>query len=110
MIARARSRISRRARRAGERSGLEGLYRELAAHRAREMRSSLAEERDPERRFAQSAAALEDAAGVLHHLAASYTRPGGAASRELDAHAAGLEATAARFELAADITRARQPR
>jgi hypothetical protein len=102
--------IADRGRRAPGGIGLEDLYRELAAHRAGDMRTALAGERDPARLFAQSAAALEDAAGVLHHTAATYTRPRGAASRQLDAHAAGLEAAAARFEIAADITHARQAR
>ncbi len=110
MIARARSRISHRARHARERFGLEDLYRELATHRAGDARSALAEEQDPERRFAESAAALEDAAGVLHHATATYTTPGAEAARRLHAHAAALEATAARFELAADLTRARRAR
>ena len=86
---------------------LEDLYRELAAHRSRDARTALAGERDRSRLFAQSAAALEEAAGVLHHAAATGLRTTG---RRLDEHAAGLEAAAARFELAADITRARRAR
>ena len=86
---------------------LEDLYRELAAYRARDARSALAGEQDRARLFAQSAAALEAAAGVLHHAAAGGVRTTG---RRLDEHAAGLEAAAARFELAADITRARRAR
>jgi hypothetical protein len=82
---------------------LEDLYRELAAHHAGAARAALARERDRSRLFAQSAAVLEEAAGVLHHAAAAGV---GKAGRPLDAHAAGLEAAAARFELAADITRA----
>ena len=108
MRGRVLSSVSRWARDQRPRFGLEELYRELAAHRARDMGAALAGERDAERRFAQSAAALEDAAGVLHHAAATYVSPDGAASRALDAHAAGLEAAAARFEIAADTTRARQ--
>jgi len=107
---RAWSTIAHRARRAPRGIGVEDLYRELAAHRAHDMRAALAGELDAERLFAQSAAALEDAAGVLHHTAATNVSPDGAASRQLDAHAAGLEAAAARFEIAADITRARQAR
>ena len=96
-------------RRAGPGPGLalEDLYRELAAHRARDARTALARERDRSRLFAQSAAALEEAAGVLRHAAAAGVR---ATGRRLDEHAAGLEAAAARFELAADITRARPAR
>jgi hypothetical protein len=93
----------------GRRGGLalEDLYRELAAHRAHDARTALAREPDRSRLFAQSAAALEEAAGVLHHAAAAGLSK---ARRPLDAHAAGLEAAAARFELAADITRARRAR
>jgi hypothetical protein len=94
-----------RPRRAGPGLALEDLYRELAAHRARDARAALAGERDRSRLFAQSAAALEEAAGVVHHAAAAGVRGTG---RRLDEHAAGLEAAAARFELAADITRARR--
>ena len=44
---------------------------------------------------------------MLHHTAAAgLGKPG----RSLDEHAAGLEDAAARFELAADITRARRAR
>jgi hypothetical protein len=107
---RALSTVSRWVRHQRPRFGLEDLYRELAAHRARDMRAALAGECDAERLFAQSAAALEDAAGVLHHAAATYVSPDGGASRQLDLHAVGLEAAAARFEIAADITRARQAR
>ena len=86
---------------------LEDLYRELAAHRAHDARTALAGEPDRSRLFAQSAPALEEAAGVLHHAAAAGL---GKARRPLDEHAAGLEAAAARFELAADIARARRAR
>ena len=86
---------------------LEDLYRELAVDRARNARTALAGERDRTRLFAQSAAALEEAAGVLHHAAAAGL---GKPRAALDEHAAGLEAAAARFELAADITRARRAR
>ena len=89
---------------------LEDLYRELAADRARDARTALAGEQDRSRLFAQSAAALEEAAGVLHHAATVCSRGGMNACRSLDEHAVGLEAAAARFELAADITRARRAR
>ena len=91
----------------GRALSLEDLYRELAAYRARDARAALAGERDRSRLFAQSAAALEEAAGVLHHAAAAGVR---ATDRRLDEHAAGLETAAAQFELAADITRARRAR
>ena len=83
------------------------LYQQLAAERAGMARAALARQRTVEGLFAQSAAALEEAAAVLHHSAAAgLGKPG----RSLDEHAAGLEDAAARFELAADITRARRAR
>ena len=94
----------------GRALALEDLYRELAAHHAGAARAALARERDRTRLFAQSAAALEEAAGVLHHTAAICAPGADRAGRALDEHAAGLEAAAARFELAADITRARRAR
>jgi len=105
MLRRRRERLPRPSRRAE--LAVQDLYRELAVDRARTARTALAGERDRTRLFAQSAAALEEAAAVLHHSAAAgLGKPG----RSLDEHAAGLEDAAARFELAADITRARRAR
>ena len=50
---------------------MQDLYRELAVDRARTARTALAGERDRTRLFTQSAAALEEAAAVLHHTAAA---------------------------------------
>ena len=100
-----RTRLPRPSRRAE--LAVQDLYRELAVDRARTARTALAGERDRIRLFAQSAAALEEAAAVLHHSAAAGL---GRSRRSLGAHAAGLEDAAARFELAADITRARRAR
>ena len=108
MLRRWRTRLSLPSRRAE--LAVQDLYRELALDRtrtARTARTALAGERDRTRLFAQSAAALEEAAAVLHHSAAAgLGKPG----RSLDEHAAGLEDAAARFELAADITRAPRAR
>ena len=60
-------------RRGGEAAiGIEGLYLELAADRARRARVAL-EGSDAECALAQSAATLEDAAGVLAHAAERYS-------------------------------------
>jgi hypothetical protein len=86
--------------------GVEELYRQLAAHRAEQAHAALISlVPEPERLFAQSANALEDAAGVLRHAAATYVKPGSAAAREMEAHAAGLVNVASRFEAAADLSR-----
>ena len=51
---------------------LVGLYQQLAAERAGRARAALARETTVERLFAQSAVALEDAAGVLLHAAYTF--------------------------------------
>ena len=95
-------------RRGGEAAvGIERLYLELAADRARRARVTL-ERGDTECALAQSAATLEDAAGVLHHAAEHYSDCEGSVARQLSARAHELEAIAARFEGAADLTRARR--
>ena len=94
-------------RRGGEAAvGIERLYLELAADRARRARVAL-ERSDAECALAQSAAALEDAAGVLAHAAERYSAREGPLAGRLSARARELEAIAARFEGAADLTRAR---
>jgi hypothetical protein len=87
--------------------GIEGLYLELAADRARRARVTL-EGSDAECALAQSAATLEDAAGALHHAAERYSASERRLARQLAARARELEAIAARFEGAADLTRARR--
>ena len=95
-------------RRGGEAAvGIEGLYLELAADRARRARVTL-EGSDAECALAQSAATLEDAAGVLAHAAERYSDRERRLARQLSARARELEAIAARFEGAADLTRARR--
>jgi hypothetical protein len=86
--------------------GVEELYWQLAAHRAEEALAALSGMvARPDRLFAQSANALEDAAGVLRHAAATYVQPDSSAAREMEAHAAGLVNVASRFEAAADLAR-----
>jgi hypothetical protein len=86
--------------------GVEELYRQLATHRAEQAHTALSGlATQPDRLFAQSAGALEDAAGVLRHAAATYVQPDSSAAREMEAHAAGLVSVASRFEAAADLAR-----
>jgi hypothetical protein len=90
----------------GGADGVEELYRQLATHRAEQAHAALgALLGEPDRLFAQSANALEDAAGVLRHAAATYVAADSPAAREMEAHAAGLVNVASRFEAAADLAR-----
>ena len=85
---------------------LEDLYRELAAHRARDARTALAGEPD-------RSGSSRRARPRSRRQPGSFTTPplpASAQTRPLDEHAAGPEAAAARFELAADIARARRAR
>ncbi len=86
---------------------VEGLYQQLAAQRAAHARDALARERTVERLIAQSALALEDAAGTLLHAAATFIALDGPLPGLLAEQAGALVAVAARFEEAADLTRAR---
>jgi len=91
---------------AGGPDGVEALYRQLAGHRAEQAHTALSSLLGhPERPFAQSANALEGAAGVLRHAAATYVAPDSPAAREMEAHVAGLVNVASRFEAAADLAR-----
>ena len=87
--------------------GIDGLYLELAADRTRRARVAL-ERSDAECALAQSAATLEDAAGVLAHAAERCSASERRLARHLSARARELEAIAARFEGAADLTLARR--
>jgi hypothetical protein len=86
-----------------------GLYQQLAAERAVRARAALAGERTVEGLFARSAVALEDAAGTLLHAAATFIALEGSLPGLFAEQAGALLAVAARFEEAADLTRARQP-
>jgi hypothetical protein len=88
---------------------VEGLYQQLAAERAGRARAALAHERTVERLFARSAVALEDAAGALLHAAATFIALDGPLPGLFAEQAGALLAVAARFEEAADVTRARPP-
>ena len=85
-----------------------GLYQQLAAERAGLARAALARERTAEGLFAQSAVALEDAAGALMHAASTFIALEGPLPSLFAEQAGALLAVAARFEEAADLTRARQ--
>jgi hypothetical protein len=85
---------------------VEGLYEQLAAERAGQARAALARERAVERLFAQSAIALEDAAGTLLHVAATFIALDGPLPGLFAEQAGALLAVAARFEEAADLARA----
>jgi hypothetical protein len=87
---------------------VEGLYQQLAAERAGRARAALAREATVERLFAQSAGALEDAAGALLHAAYTFIALEGPLPGLFAEQAGALLAVAARFEEAADLTRARQ--
>ena len=72
-------------------------------------RASLAREFNSEQLFAQSAVALEDAAGALLHLAATFMALAGPLPELFAEQAGALLTVAARFEEAADLTaRARE--
>lgn len=84
---------------------VEGLYEQLACHRAGRVRTGLFREASMERLFADSAAALEDAAGVLLHAATAFTSIEGHLPGLFAEQAGALLAVAARFEEAADLSR-----
>ena len=88
---------------------VEGLYQQLASERAARARAALAGERTVEGLFAQSAVALEQAAGTLLHAAYTFIALEGPLPGLFAEQAGALLAVAARFEEAADLTRARQP-
>jgi len=88
---------------------VEGLYEQLAAERAGAARVALARITTVERLFAQSAIALEEAAGALLHAAYTFIDLDGPLPGLFAEQAGALLAVAARFEEAADLTRARQP-
>ena len=72
-------------------------------------RAALARETAVERLFAQSAAALEEAAGALLHAATTFIALDGPLPGLFAEQAGALLAVAARFEEAADLTRTRPP-
>jgi hypothetical protein len=82
-----------------------GLYEQLARERAGQARAALAEEGSVERLFAQSAVALEQAAGTLLHAAVTFMSLEGPLPGLFAEQAGALLAVAARFEEAADLSR-----
>jgi hypothetical protein len=81
---------------------LKALYHDLARQRAREAKDELSQV-STDRALAQSARALEDAAGSLGFLAELLD--GQDACRNLRAMAAGITGAAADCEFAADVSR-----
>jgi len=84
---------------------VEGLYEELACERARRARAVLAQQVNVGRLFAESAAALEEAAAVLLHAATAFISIEGSLPGLFAEQAGALLAVAARFEEAADLSR-----
>ena len=84
---------------------VEGLYEQLACQRAGHARAVLAQQMNTGRLFAESAAALEDAAGVLLHAATAFVSVEGPLLGLFAEQAGALLAVAARFEEAADLSR-----
>ena len=80
------------------------LYEELARHNVREMAERLIG-KAPDRLLAQSAEALEEAAGALACVSALYAAPGGETDERWQRQIAQLTATAAALEQLADFGR-----
>ena len=81
------------------------LYARLAADRAVEARTALRHSGNASELLAQSAQALEDAAGTLAMLSESYAEDREEFSRLLGEQASALVVLAAQFEQAADLAR-----
>jgi hypothetical protein len=86
-------------------ASVEGLYERLACQRAGKARALLARQASGERLFADSAAALEEAAGALLHAATAFISSEGPLPGMFAEQAGALLAVAARFEEAADLSR-----
>jgi len=84
---------------------VEGLYEQLASQRASRARAVMAQHVNVERLLAESAAALENAAGVLLHAATAFVAVDGRLPGLFAEQAGALLAVAARFEEAADLSR-----
>jgi hypothetical protein len=89
---------------------VEALYQQLACERAGRARAELARQPTVEGLFSQSAATLEEAAGVLLHAAGAFISLEGPLPELFAEQAGALLAVAARFEEAADLTRSPEPR
>jgi hypothetical protein len=84
---------------------VEGLYEQLVCRRAGEVAAGFARQRSVVRLLAESAAALERAAGVLLHAGTAFNGVEGALPGLFAEQAGALLAVAARFEEAADVSR-----
>jgi hypothetical protein len=84
---------------------VKGLYEQLASQRADRARAVMAQQVNVERLLAESAAALENAAGVLLHVATAFVAVDGRLPGLFAEQAGALLAVAARFEEAADLSR-----
>jgi len=84
---------------------VEALYQRLACKRAGHAQAALAQQLSVERVFAESAQALEDAAGVLLHAGTAFIAVEGPLPGLFAEQAGTLLAVAARFEEAADLSR-----
>lgn len=82
------------------------LYARLAANRAVDARFALGRCENGAELMAQSAQALEDAAGTLSMLSELYADSRDGFSRLISEQASALIALAAKFEEAADLARA----
>ena len=89
----------------GTPESVERLYEQLACQRAGQARAVLARQLSAERLFAESAAALEDAAGVPLHAGTAFTAVEGPLPGLFAEQAGPLLTVAARFEEAADLAR-----
>jgi hypothetical protein len=89
---------------------VEALYQQLACQRAGQARAEMARQPSVERLFSDSAATLEEAAGVLLHAATTFISLEGPLPGLFAEQAGALLAVAARFEQAADLTRSPEPR
>jgi hypothetical protein len=94
----------------GTPGSVEGLYEQLACRRAGRARAVLAQQVNIGRLFADSAAVLEDAAGVLLHAATAFMAIEGPLPGLFAEQAGALLAVAARFEEAADLARGGEAR
>ena len=81
------------------------LYTRLAAERAVEARGALAHSASADELLAQSAQALEDAAGTLVMLSENYAEDRQEFSELIGQQARALVVLAAQFEQAADLAR-----
>jgi hypothetical protein len=81
------------------------LYAQLAAERAIDARMALRRSGSAGELLAQSAQALEDAAGTLTLASEMYARKRTAFARVLRAQATAMVLLAAQFEQAADLAR-----